>query len=205
MIALFNHWNIILLLIAGCSLVGCAIFCERLLCLKRAEVDSDRFLLGIRQYIQDGNIVAAIEECERIGGTMAAIVRAGLMRHHRTQPQIEMAMENTGRLEIALLEKNARILSMISCISPLIGLLGTVLGFIQAFGEMRLSGLADITATGIGSAMEYALITTAAGLAVAIPALLAYNYLVSRIENIVLEIQIASSEVVELLLARQEG
>lgn len=199
-----TDWHIITFLIGGCSVLAFAIFIERLLYLHRSEVDGDRFLLSLRPNIQEGNIIAAIEQCEQQGGTLANIIKAGLMRHHRSPVHIENAMEATGRLEIALLEKNARLLAIIGYIAPLIGLLGTVFGFIRAFGEMRMSGLVDITATGIGSALESALIATAAGLVVAIPVVIAYNYLVGRIESTVLEIQIASAEVVELLVSRQE-
>lgn len=201
----FHQWNLILFLLCACSFASCAIFLERFFSLRRAEADSDRFLLSLRTHIEDGNLVAAIEHCEHIGGSLAHVVKAGLLRHHRPQQHIENAMETAGRLEIARLEKNTRLLSIVSYIAPLIGLLGTVLGFIQAFGEMRLSGLSDITTNNLGAALEYALITTAAGLAVAIPTLLGYNYLVSRIENIVLEIQVTSSEVVELLLLQRDN
>src|SRR5690606_20155710 len=117
-----------------------------------------------------------------------------------SRAEIESGMEIAGLGEIARLEKNAKILSIIAHITPLIGLLGTVLGFIQAFSEMRVSGLMDISTTRVGEAMEYALVTTAAGLVVAIPAVVAYNYLVSRVKGIVLEIQTTSSEVVDLLV-----
>ncbi len=157
----------------------------------------------MRKTIREGNIVAAIQICEEAGGTIAAIMKAGLLKHHRGKEQIESAMEIAGLIEIARLEKNAKILSIIAHIAPLIGLLGTVLGFIQAFGEMRLSGLVDISATRIGEAMEYALVTTAAGLVVAIPSALAYNYIVSRVEGFVLEIQTTSAEIVDLLLERE--
>ena len=127
-------------------------------------------------------------------------MKAGLLRHNRGKEQIENAMEISGLNEIAHLEKNAKILSIIAHIAPLIGLLGTVLGFIQAFSEMRMSGLVDISATRIGEAMEYALVTTAAGLVVAIPSVLGYNYIVSKVEGFVLEMQTASQEIIELLI-----
>lgn len=194
----------ILGILALCSVIAITVFIERLFVLRKSEIDTDQFLLNLRQSIEQGNIVSAVQECETQGGAMAAIIKSGLLRHYRSQDQIERSMEATGRIEIAMMEKNARILSIISYIAPLIGLLGTVLGFMQAFGEMRLSGMVDITATKIGEALEYALLTTAAGLVVAIPCLIAYNYLVGRIEHFVLEIQTTSSEVVELLLERKE-
>lgn len=198
------NWNMVLFIIIACSVASFTVFIERLLQLKRSEIDTNQFIILIRKAIQNGNIVEAIQICEQSGGSIAAIIKAGLLKHNKAKEHIESAMEIAGLVEIARLEKNAKILSLISHISPLIGLLGTVLGFIQAFAEMRLSGLVDISATRIGEAMEYALVTTAAGLVVAIPSVLAYNYIVSRVESFVLEIQTASAEIVEMLLEREE-
>lgn len=200
-----SNWNLILFIIIGCSIVSFTIFIERLMQLHRSEINTNQFIIGMRKHIKDGNIVEAIQQCETTGGTIAAIVKAGILKHNRGKEQIESAMEIAGLIEIARLEKNAKILSIIAHVAPLIGLLGTVLGFIQAFAEMRLSGLVDISATRIGEAMEYALVTTAAGLVVAIPSVLAFNYIVSRVESFVLEIQTSSAEIVDLLLDREEG
>lgn len=199
-----SNWNIILVVIGICSLVSFTIFIERMLHLRKSETDTNAFIISLRKNIQDGNIVEAVHTCENTGGTIANIVKAGLSKHNRGKQEVENAMEISGLIEIAHLEKNAKILSIIAHVTPLIGLLGTVLGFIQAFSEMRMSGLVDISATRIGEAMEYALVTTAAGLVVAIPSILAYNYIVSRVEGFVLEIQTTSSEVVDLLIHRDE-
>lgn len=205
--SLFNYgsnWNMILIIIAGCSIVGFTIFIERLVHLHKSEIDTNQFIITIRKVIKEGNFANAVHICEQTGGSISAIIKAGILKHHRGKEQIESAMEIAGLIEIARLEKNAKILSILAHVSPLIGLLGTVIGFIQAFAEMRLSGLVDISATRIGEAMEYALVTTAAGLVVAIPCILAYNYIVSRVEGFVLEIQTSSAEIVDLLVDREE-
>ncbi|MGA8163679.1 MAG: MotA/TolQ/ExbB proton channel family protein [Waddliaceae bacterium] len=194
-----SNWNLVLIAIGICSLLSFTIFIERLLHLRKSEVDTNQLIIDLRRAMSQGNIVEAIQTCEHAEGTISNIVKAGLSKHHRGKEEIESAMEISGLIEIAQLEKNAKILSIIAHIAPLIGLLGTVLGFIQAFSEMRMSGLVDISATRIGEAMEYALVTTAAGLVVAIPSVLAYNYIVSRVEGFVLEIQTTSSEIVDLL------
>lgn len=199
-----SNWNIILLIIGGCSLLSFTIFIERIMNLRRSEIDTNRFIIDMRKTIKEGNIIEAVGICENLGGTIANIVKAGLIKHSRGKEQIENSMEIAGLIEIARLEKNAKLLSIIAYISPLIGLLGTVLGFIQAFSEMRMSGLVDISASRIGEAMEYALVTTAAGLVVAIPSIIAYNYIVSRVEGFVLEIQTTSAEIVDLLTEREE-
>ena len=192
-------WNGILFLLLGCSVLSVAIFIERYIVLQRSEIDTNRFLLGIRDFLQEQNVVAAIAFCEQNPSTVAQIVKTGLRKSDKNRSLAESAMETSGALEIARLEKNAKILSVIAHTAPLIGLLGTVLGFMQAFAEMRTSGLMDISTTQIGEAMEYALVTTAAGLAVAIPTGIAYNYIVSRIEHLVLEMRVSGEEILDLL------
>lgn len=191
--------NLILMIIGLCSVISVGIFLERVLFLKKADADTNQLILSLRDQIEKGNTIEAIKICETTGGAIASILKAGLMKASRGKEQMENAMEVAGMIEIASLERNAKILSVIAHIAPLIGLLGTVVGFIQAFSEMKTSGLVDISANQIGEAMEYALVTTAAGLAVAIPTVIAYNYLVSRVEGFVLEMQTTSSEIVDII------
>lgn len=199
-----SSWNLVLVVIFLCSIIGAAVFLERLRYFRKIEVDTASFLIGIRRAIENGNIVEAMSLCDETRGAVSNIVKAGLCKHNQSREQIEHAMELRGLIEVSKMEKNGRILSMIAHVAPLIGLLGTVLGFIKAFGEMRVSSLMEISATQIGEAMEYALVTTAAGLVVAIPAVIAYNYIVSRIDGAVVEIQVTASEVVDLLVSRSE-
>lgn len=194
-----SNWSAILVLIACGSVLGTAIFLERIWYLKKSETDTNNLIIQLRKAIKEGNIIAAIQICEDSPGSISTIIKAGLNRFSKGRAQVQSAMEVCGMLEIARLEKNAKVLSILAHITPLIGLLGTVLGFITAFSEMRQSGMTDISASAIGEALEYALITTAAGLSVAIPAVVGYNYLVSRIEGFVLEIQATSSEILHLL------
>lgn len=198
----FSQVNLVLVVIVFCSILAAAVFFERLIYLKKMDIDTASLLILLREAIHDGNIVQAMNICEEKGGAVANIVRAGIAKHDRPREYIENAMELRGLIEIAKMEKNARILSIIAHIAPLIGLLGTVIGFIKAFGEMRVSSLVEISATQIGEAMEYALVTTAAGLVVAIPAVIAYNYLISRIEGVIVEMQATSAEVVDFLETR---
>ena len=193
------QWNLVLVVIGICSLVGVAIFIERLMYLSRIDIDTDSLLIELRSSIERGDIAEAVHLCENRPGAVSNIIRSGISQHERGRDYLENAMELRGMIEVAKMEKNARILSIIANIAPLIGLLGTVLGFIRAFGEMRMSSLVEISSNQIGEAMEYALVTTAAGLVVAIPAVLAYNYIVSRIEGITVEIQATAAEVVDLL------
>ncbi len=201
---LVADWNMIIVVIALCSVIGVAVFIERLAYLRRVDKDTTRLLIRLRPAIQEGNIASALEICQETGGAVSNIIRAGLTNHERSREDIMKAMELRGTIEIALLEKHARILSVLAHVTPLIGLLGTVLGFIRAFGEMRMSSLVEISATQIGEAMEFALVTTAAGLVVAIPAVIAYNLLVSRIESVAVDMRAGASEVIDLISEGQQ-
>lgn len=194
-----SQCNLVLAVIGLCSLVGVSVFIERLLYLGKIDIDTDSLLIELKTSIERGDIAEAVQLCEKRPGAVSNIIKAGITQHERGREYIENAMELRGMIEVAKMEKNARILSIIAHIAPLIGLLGTVLGFIRAFGQMRVSSLVEISSTQIGAAMEYALVTTAAGLVVAIPAVLAYNYIVSRVEGITVEIQATAAEVVDLL------
>lgn len=198
------NWNLVLVVIFLCSVFGAAVFLERLSYLRKIEIDTASFIITLRHAIEEGNIVEAIQTCESHPSAISNIVKAALVRHEKPREQIEGAMEMRALIEIAKMEKNARILSIIAHIAPLIGLLGTVLGFIKAFAQMRMSHLVEISSGQIGEAMEYALITTAAGLVIAIPAVIGYNYIVARVEGMIVEIQATAGEVVDLLVTRQE-
>ncbi len=198
------NWNAILVLLGICSVISFTVFIDRIMQLRRSETNTGILMPRLRTALEKGDIAQANSACDEVGGAVAVIIKAGLKRHNKTKDQIESTMEVAGLLEVARMERNAKILSIIAHIAPLIGLLGTVLGFIQAFGEMRQSGMMDISTTQIGAAMEYALETTAAGLVVAIPTVVAYNYIVSRIEGCLLDIQATASEVVDLLLDGRE-
>ncbi|MCB1119761.1 MAG: MotA/TolQ/ExbB proton channel family protein [Chlamydiia bacterium] len=196
--------NGLLILIGICSVVSMTVFIERLLKFQKNETNTSTLLIRLRQAIQEKSMLEALNICDQVGGSIATVIRTGLSRHQRTKEEIEAAMELSGQVEIAAWERNTKLLSMIAHLAPLIGLLGTVIGFIQAFAEMRLSGMVDISTTRLGEAMEFALVTTACGLAVAIPSVIAYNYLVSRIEQLALQMRQTASEVVDLLIYQDD-
>lgn len=201
---IISGMNFILAIIGICSVVAFAVFFERLSYLRKVEIDGAELLVYLKDPIEEGNITKALSICDSYKSAISNVIKAALCKCNRPREQIEGACELRGIVEIAKMEKNAKILSIIAHITPLIGLLGTVLGFIKAFGQMRLSSLVEISATQIGQAMEYALVTTAAGLVVAIPSVIAYNYIVSRIEGMVVEIQATAQEVVDLLASKRE-
>ncbi len=181
-----------------CSVIGLAIVIERFFVLRRADIDTREFMDVMRQVLRQNRIREAIEICDETEAPVARILKAGILKHDRSKDDIREAIEEAGRFEIPRLERHLSALATCSTIAPLLGLLGTVQGMIKAFsqiqnkrGQVNLSDLAE----GIGNA----LITTAAGLTVAIPILVVHNYFITRVDNMVLEMELSSSELIELL------
>lgn len=181
-----------------CSILFLAILIERLYHYHRAQIDANELISGIRDILRKKEIAEAVSICDNTPGPVAHIVEAGILKHDRPREEIKETIGDAALHEIPRLEKNLNVLATIAHISPLLGLLGTVLGMIGAFQEIqRESGM--VNAAGLAGGIWEALITTAAGLCVAIPAYVAYNYLVSRVGALVLDMEKSATEVVDLL------
>ena len=186
-------------LIAACSVIAAVIFLERLLHLHRAQINAGDFLKGICNVLRRQNVVEAVSICEETPGPVAYIVRAAVLQYDESRETIAQTIKEAGLAEVPRLERNLNMLLTLAQITPLIGLLGTVLGmmhglqFIQQESPLVHSG-------DLGAGLWQALISTAAGLAVAIPTYAAYNFLVGRVEGIVLDMERASAEILAFLL-----
>jgi len=181
-----------------CSVLALAIVIERFWSLRRATIDTRGFMDTMRQVLRQNRIQDAVEICDEVDAPIARIMRAGILKYNRTKDDIREAIEDAGHLEIPRLERYMSALATCASVAPLLGLLGTVQGMIKCFAQIQaMEGLVSPSdlAEGIGNA----LVTTAAGLTVAIPTLVAYNYFVTRVENMILEMEISSSELIELL------
>ena len=181
-----------------CSVVALAIAIERFFTLRRATIDTRELMDTMRTVLHQNRTQEAIEICEETDVPVARIMKAGILKHSRTKEDIREAIEDAGQLEIPRLERYLPALATVAHIAPLLGLLGTVAGMIKAFAQIQnKQGL--VNPSDLAEGISNALITTAAGLTVAIPTLVVYNYYVTRVENMVLEMEISSSELVELL------
>jgi biopolymer transport protein ExbB len=197
-IELFEKGGPVMYPILLCSILFVAILIERLFHLHRAQINTNEFVAGIRNIIKKRNIAEAISICEETPGPVAHVIKTGLVKHDRPKNEIREAIDDAALHEVPRLEKNLVVLATIAHIAPLLGLFGTVLGMIQVFDKIQaLAGRQDPgqLAGGIGQA----LLTTAAGLAVAIPVFVAYNYLVSRVGALVWDMERSATEVVDLL------
>ncbi len=180
------------------SVVAMAITIERFFSLRRATIDTREFMDTMRTVLHQNRTQEAIEICDETDAPVARIMKAGILKHDRSKADIREAIEDAGHLEIPRLEHYLPALATCAHITPLLGLLGTVAGMIKAFAEIQnKQGL--VNPSDLAEGISNALVTTAAGLCVAIPALVAYNFFVTRVDAMVLEMEISSSELVELL------
>lgn len=185
-----------LLLIAGAGAL--AVFVERFLHCHRAQINSLEFLNGVKTVLRRENVVEALSICDATPGPVARLVKTAILNRDNGRERVREALEETSLVEVPRLEEKLNLIATIAQIAPLLGLLGTVLGLIQIFMKMQEAGLhahVGLLAAGVWQA----LICGAAGLAVAIPAHAGYNYLVSRVNSIVLDMERAATEIVNVV------
>ncbi len=194
-------------LIILCSIIAVAVVIERLWHLYRARINTRDFLGELSKNIKRNKIVEAIDICDRTPGPIAYTLKAGILKHDRSKEEIREAVQGAALDEVPRLEKNLSVLATIAHITPLLGLLGTVAGMIMCFKEIQVKASAfnPINPGDLAEGIWIALITTAAGLTVAIPSLVAYNYLVSRVNNFVLDMERAAASLIDILSQRSQG
>ena len=191
-----------LILIAAAT--AAVVFVERALYCHRSQINSAEFLNGVRTVIKRGNIVEAIAICDATAGPVARLVKAAILNREHGRERVREAVEEAGLTEVPRLEEKLNLLATIAQIAPLLGLFGTVLGFIDVFGQLEQAGLyAHIQLLSHG--VWKALICAAGGIAVAIPAHAGYNYLVSRVNKIILDMERAAAEVVNIVTENGNG
>lgn len=181
-----------------CSVVVVGVFFERLFYLHRVSIRVGEFLEGISLLLQRGHRAEALQECMITRGPVARVLQAALQHADSNHASLKEIITDAGLLELPNLERNLSLLSMFAYLTPLVGLLGTVLGLLDAFLAISAhSGYA--TTAEIAKGVFESLLTTAAGLAVAIPAFLAYSYLSSRVNDLIHDMERAGIEIVQLL------
>jgi biopolymer transport protein ExbB len=180
------------------SAVAVVVFIERFLHCHRAQINSTEFLNGVRTVLKRENVVEALSICDATPGPVARLVRTAILNRDQGRERVREALEEAGLAEVPRLEEKLNLLATIAQLAPLLGLLGTVLGFIDTFGSMTDAGLYAHVGQ-LSAGIWKALVCAAAGLAVAIPAHAGYNYLVSRVNSIVLDMERAATEIVNIV------
>ncbi len=179
------------------ALVGFVFIIERLWTLNRARVNTHKLIGTVIITLRNDGVQAASEECQKVRGPIAAILNAGLQKADKGRDAVEKAIGTAGTIEMSFLERGLIWVSSVTTIAPLIGFLGTVSGMINAFEAIAASE--QVNAKLVASGISEALITTATGLIVAIPATIGYNYFVSTIDRFVIEMEETSAELIEEL------
>ena len=195
---LLAHGTLMTWLLLALSAIVIIVFIERLLHYHRAQINSMEFLNGVRNVLKRENVVEALSICDATPGPVARLVKTAILNRDRGREGVRDALEEAGLLEVPRLEDKLNLLATIAQIAPLMGLLGTVMGFMSMFSELQQSG-AFATPDRLAGGIWGALISMAGGLAVAIPTYAGYNYLVSRVNSIVLDMEKASTEILNIV------
>src|SRR5271170_4211396 len=201
---LLSNGGPVIWLILIAAAVALVTFIERVLYCHRAQINSSEFLNGVRNVLKRDNVVEAISICDATPGPVARLVKTAILNRDRGRERVRETVEEAGLTEVPLLEEKLNLLATIAQIAPLLGLLGTILGFIRVFKQVQVDGLyAHIGSLSTG--IWESLICAAAGIAVAIPVHAGYNYLVSRINKIVLDMERAAGEIVNIVTENGNG
>ncbi|MBW7995565.1 MAG: MotA/TolQ/ExbB proton channel family protein [Candidatus Glassbacteria bacterium] len=193
-------WNggIWMIPLAICSIWGLATIIVKFTTLTMASIKTKKLLTQVNQFMEEQNIQGAVKLCESTPGPVAAILLAGLRKVREGSDRVLKAIENTGTIELAFLERGIMVLATLSNVAPMFGFLGTVTGMINAFSAIEKLG--EVSAQAVAGGIKEALITTATGLAIAIPIQIAHNYFVSRIDKMILDMEESSQLIVEAVM-----
>ena len=180
-----------------CSVLALAIFLQRYYTFFRFQSGNRELNDKLHPLIQDGLYKEALDYCLLTNSAMSRVYATAFRQVGKPRAQIKAVVEEVGMREVAPLERYLGLLGTIATISPLLGLLGTVIGMIKAFNVLAIEGVG--TPASLGGGISEALITTAAGLAVAIPTLLMHKYLTGRVDRMTLDMEDKALRVVDLL------
>lgn len=195
-LALKGGWIMIPIIIL--SILAVYIFFERYFAISKAAKTDINFMNKIKDYIHDDKIESAQTLCQSIDSPVARMIDKGIQRIGRPLDDITAAIENVGKLEISKLEKGLPTLATAAGAAPMIGFLGTVMGMIRAFYDMANAGN-NIDITLLSNGIYTAMVTTVAGLIVGIISYIAYNILVAKVEKVVYQLELNTTEFMDLL------
>jgi biopolymer transport protein ExbB len=188
----------LMIILAILSLISIFILIERTLTMHKATKNQDQFLSQVKEMVQNGDLEGAKTFCSQTDTPTARMIEKGLSRVGHSLKDIEVAVENVGKIEVNKLSKNLSAMATISGAAPMLGFLGTVTGMIKAFISIATQE-GTVSPKDLAGGIYEAMITTAAGLAVGIVAYMAYNYLTAKLEKIIHNMEYSSVEFMDLL------
>jgi len=196
--SIFLKGGIVMWFILACSVIGLTVIIDRYIVIRKAKINVPAFMVRIRGMLKKKDVTGAISYCMEEKSPVANIIRKGLTKYKLGHERVKEAIENAGRQEISKLEKGLAVLASISGIAPLLGFLGTVTGMITAFMTIEdLAGSAN--PSDLAGGIWEALLTTAFGLMVGIPALAFYNYFISAVKKLVGDMETVANDVVDII------
>ncbi len=197
MMELILSGGIVMIPILICSALAFGIILERFYSLRQRRIIRYDILTRIEELLREGKIPEATTMCKRYQSSMTRILLAAILNHDRSKAEIKEIIEDAGRHEVPIIEKYLTILGTIAGISPLLGLLGTVTGMIKAFQVVSVQGVGHPSA--LAGGIAEALITTAAGLIIAIPTFVFYNYFSRKADTLIIEMEKNSLRMLNIL------
>ena len=189
-------WPIVL-----CSVVCVAVAIERIAYFSSIRLDTQQFTARVLDQIRRHQTKEALQICDTTRHPLSHIFKAGILKYDRPRSQIKEAMEDASLYAIPFLEKNLPVLATAAQIAPLLGLLGTATGLVRCFGAIaaKSAAFSSVSVADLAGGIWEGLLTAVAGLVVAIPAFVAYNFFVSRVNGVILEMEKSSAELVNSL------
>ena len=187
--------------IIACLVFGLAVAIERIIYLNLASTNTEKLLKKVEDALNNGGVEAAKDVCRNTRGPVASIFYQGLLRYDKGAEEVEKSITSYGSVQMGLLEGGLSWITLFIAVAPMLGFMGTVIGMIQAFDEIQRAG--DISPTLVAGGMKVALITTVGGLVVAIILQILYNYLIAKVDGIVLSMEDASISLVDMIVKYQ--
>jgi len=200
LVEIWNAGGFMMFPLGFCLAVGILVIIWKFMDLM-AKAARNRSLLGeVDDMIAQGRLDEALGLCEESKAPAAQVLRAGLRRHDEGTERVIQAVENAGAIQVAELERGLVWLATLANVAPLLGFLGTVIGMIMAFQAIEIAG--EVEATLVAGGIKVALITTAAGLTIAIPINIMHNYFVTRVDRMVIDMEESTGKMIDVLHER---
>ena len=185
------------------SVVSLAIIIERYIYYRRrSRIKRQAFMAQVKKELEKGNVKSALEVCKNTDTPFASVVSVGLNLQGHNEVLISNTMEREVAIETTKLERLTSVVGTIGSTAVYVGLFGTVLGIIRAFHDIAKTGSGGITV--VINGISEALVCTAAGLCVAVPAVIAYNYFIKKVDGFVTDMELSASEIMDIITAKQK-
>ncbi len=203
MIELLIMGGPVMICIAIASVVACGVFLNKVFHFHRAHIDTRKFVAGVKNVLKKKSYVEAVTICSETPGPVSEVVKSGVLKHESPDDVIRKSMERAASYEVPRLEKDINMLISIAYVTPMLGFLGTVIGLMKVFIKIQEMG-GVISMGDIAGGVWEALICSAAGLVVAIPAFVGYNYLQNRVQTFVVDMERSAAEIADLLTSKED-